>query len=416
MVIHMFQSLHPNLKVRLGLNFFQKLTQTAVFPFLTIYFVRQFGATETGPLIVLTMIASFITSLFGGQLSDRYGRKRILFIGEILRFACYIGMAIAGSHVIDSATLLFIFFFLSHLLSSAITPANEAILIDDSRPEQRKYLYTLSYWIMNGSIVIGSLIGGFFFEQYLLSLLVSTAFLSFGCVFFIYLKLEDHYQPVRTKSRKTTRMWTGYETVIKNRLFLKYLIAGILTLSLELQLTHYLAIHFAETLQVVPLFHFSLDGTSVLGLLRAENTILVLLLGLVLMRWTQSISERALLYTGVTLFSLGFAILPVSNDFSMLVLATACFTFGELLYVPIHQAMLARLIEDHLRSQYLAVNGLRYRGALLIGAISVSAYNVVSPGWMAITYICFGILAIFFYRSILKELDKCQPLELKKAS
>ena len=412
----MFQSLHPNLKIRLGLNFFQKLTQTAIFPFLTIYFVRQFGATETGPLIVLTMIASFITSLYGGLLSDRYGRKRVLFIGEMLRFVCFIGMAIAGSHVIDSAILLYIFFFFSNLLSSAITPANEAILIDDSRPEQRKYLYTLSYWIMNGSIVIGSLIGGFFFEQYLFSLLVSAAFLSFGCVFFIYLKLEDHYQPVRTKSRKTTRMWTGYETVIKNRLFLKYLIAGILTLSLELQLTHYLAIHFAETLQVVPLFHFSLDGTSVLGLLRAENTILVLLLGLVLMRWTQSISERALLYTGVTLFSLGFAILPVSNDFSMLVLATACFTFGELLYVPIHQAMLARLIEDHLRSQYLAVNGLRYRGALLIGAISVSAYNVVSPGWMAITYICFGILAIFFYRSILKELDKCQPLELKKAS
>ncbi|MFP3422339.1 MFS transporter, partial [Bacillus sp. SIMBA_161] len=90
----------------------------------------------------------------------------------------------------------------------------------------------------------------------------------------------------------------GYETVIKNRLFLKYLIAGILTLSLELQLTHYLATQFTETLQVVQLLHFSLDGTSALGLLRAENTILVLLLGLVLMRWTQSISERALLYTG----------------------------------------------------------------------------------------------------------------------
>ncbi|WP_214734222.1 MFS transporter [Exiguobacterium sp. s154] len=413
----MFQSLHPNLKIRLGLNFFQKLTQTAIFPFLTIYFVRQFGATETGPLIVLTMIASFITSLYGGLLSDRYGRKRVLFIGEMLRFVCFIGMAIAGSHVIDSATLLFIFFFFfSNLLSSAITPANEAILIDDSRPEQRKYLYTLSYWLMNGSIVIGSLIGGFFFEQHLFYLLVSAAILSFGCVFLISFKLEDNYKPLPRKGQKTTNVWTGYQTVMRNQLFLKYLIAGILTLSLELQLTHYLAIHFAETLHAVPFFHFSLDGTKILGLLRAENTILVLLLGLVLMRWTQSISERALLYTGVTLFSLGFAILPVSNDFSMLVLATACFTFGELLYVPIHQTMLARLIEDHLRSQYLAVNGFRYRGALLIGAISVSTYNVVSPGWMAITYICFGILAIFFYRSILKELDKCQPLELKKAS
>ncbi|WP_256441824.1 MFS transporter [Exiguobacterium sp. s59] len=400
----MFQSLHPNLKVRLGLNFFQKLTQTAIFPFLTIYFVRQFGATETGPLIVMTMIASFITSLYGGLLSDRYGRKRVLFIGEMLRFVCYIGMTIAGSHIVGSAMLLFVFFFLSNLLSSAITPANEAILIDDSRPEQRKYLYTLSYWLMNGSIVVGSLLGGFFFEQHLFSLLMAATVISFGCIWIIFFRLEDLYEPLPLKEQKTTSVWESYRTVMKNHLFLKYLIAGILTLSLELQLTHYLAIHFAETLQAVPFFHFSLDGTKILGLLRAENTILVLLLGLVMMRWTRSLSERALLYTGVTLFSLGFAMLPISNSFSILVLGTACFTFGELLYVPIHQAMLARIVEDHLRSQYLAVNGLRYRGALLIGAISVSAYDVVSPRWMAVTYIGFGIFAIFFYRSILKQL------------
>ncbi|WP_214783088.1 MFS transporter [Exiguobacterium sp. s183] len=412
----MFQSLHPNLKIRLVLNFLQKLTQTAIFPFMTIYFVRQFGATETGPLIILTMIASFIASLYGGLLSDRYGRKCVLLIGEILRFACYIGMAIAGSHVIDSAVLLFIFFFFSNLLSSAITPANEAILIDDSRPEQRKYLYTLSYWLMNGSIVIGSLLGGFFFERHLSLLLVAATIISFGCIWIIFFRLEDHYKPLPLKEQKTTSVWKGYQTVMRNQLFLKYLVAGILTLSLELQLTHYLAIHFAETLQAVPFFHFSLDGTKILGLLRAENTILVLLLGLVLMRWTKSISERALLYTGVTLFSLGFAILPVSEDLSMLVLGTACFTFGELLYVPIHQAMLARIVEDHLRSQYLAVNGLRYRGALLIGAISVSAYEFVSPVWMTMTYIGFGIFAIFFYRSILKQLNELPTIINNQAS
>lgn len=383
---------------------------------MTIYFVRQFGATETGPLIILTMIASFIASLYGGLLSDRYGRKRVLFIGEMLRFVCYIGMAIAGSHEIDSAVIFFIFFFFSNLLGSAITPANEAILIDDSRPEQRKYLYTFSYWLMNGSIVIGSLLGGFFFEQHLFYLLVSAAILSFGCVFLISFKLEDNYKPFPRKGQKPTGVWKGYQTVMKNHLFLKYLIAGILTLSLELQLTHYLAIHFAETSQAVPVFHFSLDGTKILGLLRAENTILVLLLGLVLMRWTKSLSERTLLYTGVTLFSLGFAILPVSDDLSMLVLGTACFTFGELLYVPIHQAMLARLTEDHLRSQYLAVNGLRYRGALLIGAISVSAYEFVSPVWMTMTYIGFGIFAIFFYRSILKQLNELPTIINNQAS
>lgn len=383
---------------------------------MTIYFVRQFGATETGPLIVLTMMASFIASLYGGHLSDRYGRKRILFIGEMLRFACYIGMTIASSHVIDSAVLLFIFFFFSNLLGSAITPANEAILIDDSRPDQRKYLYTLSYWLMNGSIVVGSLLGGFFFEQHLFSLLVAAAVISSGCIWIIFFRLEDHYKPLPLKEHKTTSVWEGYRTVMKNHLFLKYLIAGILTLSLELQLTHYLAIHFAETLQAVPVFHLSLDGTSILGLLRAENTILVLLLGIVLMRWTKSLSERTLLYTGVTLFSLGFAILPVSDDLSMLVLGTACFTFGELLYVPIHQAMLARLIEDHLRSQYLAVNGLRYRGALLIGAISVSAYEVVSPIWMTMTYIGFGIFAIFYYRSILKQLNELPTIVKNQAS
>ena len=402
----MLHTLHPNLKVRLTINFLQKLTQTAIFPFLTLYFVEQFGTRWTGPLIIVTTLGALLASLYGGTLADRFGRKRVLWNGELFRLFSFFGMALVAMPAWHQPIGLFVFFFLNNLFSSAITPANEAILIDDSTSENRTFLYTVSYWSLNISIVVGSLIGGFFFQDYVVHLLVIATGVSALCVALIRFGLHDTYRPTpRTKKAKRS-MWQDYRHVLTNRLFLLYLLAGILTLSLELQLTHYLAVHFIDRIEPSRLFSLEWDGTRLLGLVRAENTLLVLLLGLFVARWTKRFQAKQVLYVGVVLFSLGFAAMPLTDNVFLLLLGTACFTVGELLYVPIHQALLAKLMDDHLRSQYLAVNGLRYRGALLIGAISVSLYEFLNPIVMSLLYTLFGGVALFLYHVIHHRLDQ----------
>ncbi|MDL5376132.1 MFS transporter [Exiguobacterium mexicanum] len=377
----MFHSLHPNLKIRISINFIQKLTQTAIFPFMTIYFAQQFGVTLAGVLIVTTTVLSFIGSLYGGAWADRYGRKRVLVSGERLGFLSLGGMAICNSTFLSDPTLTFVFFLMNNIVNGIVTPANEAILIDDSTTDNRKFLYALSYWTLNISIVVGSIVGGFLFQAHLFDLLIGAALASLACMLMIRMRLNDTYRP---KPSTTPLSWRGlchgYAIVFRDRLFTIYLIAGVLTLSLELQLTHYLAIHFVDTFTTPQsLFGVSLDGTMLLGVLRSENTVLVLLFSFLVLKWTKPFNERSVLYTGVVLFSGGFALLLVSGSVVVMLIGTLVFTLGELLYVPIHQA-------------------------LLIGAVSVSLYGLIPPLLMAVVYITFGATAIWLYQKVYRSL------------
>lgn len=402
----MFHSLHPNLKIRITINFIQKLTQTAIFPFMTIYFAQQFGVTLAGVLILMTTVLSFIGSLYGGAWSDRYGRKRVLVSGEHLRLLSLVAMAFCNSAFLTAPTLTFVFFLMNNIVSGIVTPANEAILIDDSTTVNRKFLYALSYWTLNISIVVGSIAGGFLFQAHLFDLLVGAALASLVCLLLIRMRLNDTYRPQSGTSPLSWRgLYHGYAIVFRDRLFTAYLIAGVLTLSLELQLTHYLAVHFVDTFTTPQLlFGVPFEGTMLLGVLRSENTVLVLLFSFLVLKWTNPFNERSVLYTGVVLFSGGFAMLLVSDSIVIMLLGTFVFTLGELLYVPIHQALLARLMDESRRSQYLAVNGLRYRGALLIGAVSVSLYGWIPPFMMAVVYITFGATAIWLYQKVYRSL------------
>ncbi len=47
-----------------------------------------------------------------------------------------------------------------------LSPAAEAMIIDDSTPKNRSFIYAVDYWAMNLSIMFGSMIGGMFFNEY----------------------------------------------------------------------------------------------------------------------------------------------------------------------------------------------------------------------------------------------------------
>lgn len=56
--------------------------------------------------------------------------------------------------------------------------------------------------------------------------------------------------------------------------------------------------------------------------------------------------DRLLLIVGSLLFSGGFAVLAYFNLGWILLLGAFIFTIGELIYVPIHQALLASMVKD----------------------------------------------------------------------
>ncbi|WP_420864601.1 hypothetical protein [Exiguobacterium antarcticum] len=88
------RELHINIKIRILINFLQKVTLIAIFPFMAIYFSNHFGLQASGILMIIVIVASLIASFHGGYLSDVKGRKVALFRGELLRFLSVIMMTV----------------------------------------------------------------------------------------------------------------------------------------------------------------------------------------------------------------------------------------------------------------------------------------------------------------------------------
>jgi MFS transporter, DHA1 family, multidrug resistance protein B len=215
------------------------------------------------------------------------------------------------------------------------------------------------------------------------------------------------------------RIFSSYRVVLKDRVFLKFMIVGITLLGLELQMSNYISVRlsseFAEQ-ALIPWLPVRVDGVQMWGILRMENTILVVLCSGLMLRVTKKWADRPLLWIGVLLFTAGFMSSAVSNMGWVLVLATLILTLGELIWVPIHQTLLASLVNESKTSQYMAVNGLRMRGALVLGSLGLTLGAFVPSWFMALLYMLMGLLCLWLYAGILNVVHPRQAMKAEQAS
>lgn len=94
----------------------------------------------------------------------------------------YLGAAVANGSWGTSALATFLFFLLAQFSTGAVNPIYQALILDCSQPNERRVIYTYSYWLGNVSVAIGSLLGAMLFSEYLFFLLLSVACTSLAAV------------------------------------------------------------------------------------------------------------------------------------------------------------------------------------------------------------------------------------------
>ncbi|MGU9537292.1 MFS transporter, partial [Proteus mirabilis] len=85
----------------------------------------------------------------GGYVADKFGRKKIILSVEFIRLIAFIIMAFCNSPWFKSALITFIMMSISGISTKLANPATNAMLIDVSTQAQRKYMYSIMYWINN---------------------------------------------------------------------------------------------------------------------------------------------------------------------------------------------------------------------------------------------------------------------------
>lgn len=409
------RDIHPNIKLRLVMQFLGGLISMAVIPFLAIYFTQNIGATKTAIILIIIVISGVLGGFIGGHISDKIGRKKIMIYSEIGLLLSYLFIALCNSPWFNLPYTSAAFFIINMFCGGMFQPATQAMMIDVTNSESRKLVFTISYWLGNLSTAIGGIVGAFLFKNYLFELFIGISLVSLLSVFMTVFFITETYSPEPSpksshhkKKSSSVEMFQTYSTVLKDKLFMFYILGAILIFTLEQSLSNYIGIRLEKDVpqHSASLFgiDFMVDGTKMLGFLRTENTILVVLLSSAVLFLLKKCSDRWTLVTGMLIFSICFSTFASSNSVLILFIAMFIGTIGELMFVPIKQAMIGELAPSNARSTYMAFNSLTTYGAMIIASLLIIVGQWIPPIYMSGLLLILGLTGTFLYYIITKTL------------
>ncbi len=404
-----FRDFHRTIKIRIIESFLSRFTGGMIFPFMAIYLAKYFGATVTGLLLLINVSVGIGITFIGGYYADQFGRKKIILFAETLRFTAFFIMMLFNSPWLHSATITFLMMTVNSICWGLAGPANQAMLIDVSTPDQRKLMYSITYWANNLSIAIGGALGGFLFEAYLFQLLIGLTSVSLLTVILIRFFIDESYSPNKASLsaiQHIEKLFGNYQRVMKDRLFVLFILASVFIISTEFQLTNYIGIRLSSQMPLQHFLFWDINGINMLGFLRTENTVLVVVLMLISTRIVERFKDKHVLVISSFVFVIGYGMIAYSNNVWMLVLMMFILTVGEVFRVPVRQTYLAALPTDDARSSYMALAGLNFNLAMLIASVTVSISAFLSTTVMAILITGIGLLGVIIYLFILPGLEK----------
>jgi MFS family permease len=161
----------------------------------------------------------------------------------------------------------------------------------------------------------------------------------------------------------------GYNRVMRDSIFMFFWVASVCTWLVYMQMNSTLAVYLRDTHSV------SEQG---FGFLLSLNATMVVLFQFAITRRVERYSPFIIMAWGALLYAIGFSMYGFASDYSAFILAMAIITIGEMLNVPIAQAVVANLAPEDMRGRYMAFFGFSFAipgmfGTLLAGLIMDNA-------------------------------------------
>ena len=409
-----FRNLHINVKIRLVDVFINSLSTSMYLPFMAIYFSDQIGVKLTGFLMVAVVLISFGIGLYASYFSDLIGRKPIIQVASLVRLSGVVTMTLANLPEKSSTLATFISFLAISVCGGIIEPIAEAMVIDSTTQENRKDVYTFMYWLVNLSTVIGSGIGGFIFSKHLFIILFISSILSLGSFLQILFFIKD-VNPLTSEKKRPLQpnvlreVCLHYKRVSTDFTFMIFTLATLLFFTLEFQTSNYIGIRLSKEFHPISLFklgtyQFTVKGTTMLGLLNVENTLVVVTATLIIGKLIKRFNRFLCLIGGLIIYTGGFFVLGLSNSFILLVIAGFTATIGEILFWPVRQDYLAELIPENARGSYMAVNSFVVRGASVFASLFITIGAFITPVIVSTIYVILGVISIGLFRQSITQI------------
>ncbi|MGD7044792.1 MFS transporter [Jeotgalibacillus proteolyticus] len=408
-----FFTFNRTIKIRMILQFLTVLGTMSVMPYVVIFFAEKLGSFVTGFMFLGVMLASVAGALAGGIATDRKGRKKVIVFSEAVVFAGFACIAAVNSPWLDLPYVTFGLFVLVNFCTGLSGPAYQALIVDETNPNNRKKVYTFAYWLNNVGLAIGGMIGAFLFQDYSFYLFLGVSGIILVSLVMTSLFIKDRYVVPQIEytsvgnKESISNVWHIYIEVLKNKAFAALAVANLLFISVDEQLTNFIGIRLSnEIADPVPLVSFlavEVGGVNLLGILKTENTLIVVALSGFIAYLLKKLRDRSVLLWGTVLYFLSFAVISFHHTPIVLIIAMLIATIGELMHIPVKQTLLANIIPDHARGVYLSLYGLMAVGGSAVAGLFIFGSGLISPYVLTGCIVLAGIAVVGIYGRLMKK-------------
>ncbi len=340
-------------------TFIDRIGGALMFPFLTLYITRKFGVgmTEVGVIFGLFSIASVVGSMFGGALTDRLGRKKMLIFGLIASALTSLLMGLVNEIEFFFASALFV-----GLFANAGGPAQQAMVADLLPEEKRAQGFGILRVVANLAVTIGPAIGGLLAAQSYLSLFICDAVASLITAGIVVLAIQETRPTPREGEPEQTMAQTfgGYRDVLRDTTFVLFIGACILMALVYLQMNATLAVYLRDT-HSIPEQGF--------GYIISLNAALVVLFQFYVTRRIAKHRPLIVMAVGALLYAIGFSLYGFVSAYVLFLVAMVIITIGEMMTAPISQALTAQFAPEDMRGRYMAVFGFSWVIPMTVGPL-----------------------------------------------
>lgn len=400
---------YKGLRAEIYILFICKLIDNAgsmVGPMLTLILSSKLGlsAKEIAIISTICMLVSFPANIIGGKICDKFPKKLILNVCDIMTSLIYIICGIIGINCYTIAI-----YYIGSVIQMAESATYESLVADFSIGDERERASSLLYLGLNLGLVLAPTIGGFLLNEHcqLLFIISGVSQLLSIIIFDIYIK--DTTALVDESNKYEEKMESGsLLTVLKeNKVVFAYMVVLSLSWFIYNMWGYLLPISLTDI--------YRETGSIYYGTLSSLNCIVVVLCTVPITNFISNMNSINKSILGNILELCGYLlILAFINIPFMFYIAITVFTFGEITNTISTTPHLTKRIPMNYRGRILSLSDSLYALFTAIGEYAIGYIydgKGIHDAWIFVFIL--GLITIIAYQ-LIKKPDKQRYPDLYK--
>ncbi|MCY7617218.1 MFS transporter [Bacillus pumilus] len=365
------RTLHPlSWTIIIGTIFGRMATSMSI-PFLAVYLTQVKGASASsaGLIIAVSSLIGIVASFYGGYISDRIGRKKVMLLSIFGWSLVFVGFAFA-----DAIWVFFIMNALNGLCRALFEPTSKALLSDVTPSSIRLFVFNLRYTAINIGVIFGPLLG-----LYLGSSKTTFPFLVAAFIYLLYgLTLVWQFQkhPVAApESTKQIGVKKALSIIQKDTVF-SIILIGVTLCSFGYS---HLSSTLPQYLSASPMIE---DGPKLFGYLLSLNAVVVIVVQYPLIMIAKRYSTILSLTTGNILLAGSLFAIAFSQSLGMLAFIIVVFTIGEVLLFAMMDLFVDNVAKPEVKGSYFGAMGFSQLGSVIgpfVGGLCIDYFGAAHP-------------------------------------